>query len=307
MAGDSLSGSLGVFAAAVTPRRPGHPEPDIGAALQVIDFLCNSKVRGIALFGATGEYPHFSLEHRTHLAGLAIKRSRLPVLVNVSHSTLDGALRLADEAAAAGASGFMIAPPHYYTYQQAEVRQFLLDFGSECSGTLPVFLYNIPFFTSEISSATASDLLSSGYFAGIKDSSGSWEYFQVLKKLQETAPFTMLVGNDVLFTEARQGGADGIISGVACAVPELLLGLERAICEGAKQKTARLEARLVEFIEWLDAFPAPVGIKLALSARGIPGGLPACPPAEATKETLAAFERWFIKWLPEMRAEVQTA
>ena len=45
--------------------------------------------------------------------------------------------------------------------------------------------------------------------------------------------------------------------GVACAVPELMLGLDRAICAGDEEKVARLEARLQEFIDWLDRLPVP--------------------------------------------------
>ena len=72
---------------------------------------------------------------------------------------------------------------------------------------------------------TALDLLSSGLFAGIKDSSGDYEYFARLLTLRDQKPLSLLVGSDRIFKRARQAGADGIISGVACAVPELLVAL----------------------------------------------------------------------------------
>ena len=76
----------GPMAAAVTPSRPDSYQMDLAACLEVIDFLCQSHVRAIALFGATGEFPHFSVEDRVRLAHMAIKRSRVPVIVNATHS-----------------------------------------------------------------------------------------------------------------------------------------------------------------------------------------------------------------------------
>src|ERR1035438_3710462 len=80
-------------------------EPDIGATLELIDFLCAAGVQGIALLGSTGEFVNLNFDDRVRLVYLAVKRSRVPVLAGVSHSTLDGALALGREASAAGAAG----------------------------------------------------------------------------------------------------------------------------------------------------------------------------------------------------------
>ena len=93
----------------------------------------------------------------------------------------------------------------------------------------PVYLYNIPQFTNAIPSEVIEELLASGAFAGIKDSSGDWESFERLLALREKHPFQLMVGNDVIYRRARAAGADGIVSGVAAAVPELLVALDRAI------------------------------------------------------------------------------
>ena len=80
----------GVFAAAIAPRRSTGHEIDLALLFEVIDFLCAKKVGGIALFGATGEYIHFGLAERVRVTQLTVKRSRVPLIVNVSHSNLDG-------------------------------------------------------------------------------------------------------------------------------------------------------------------------------------------------------------------------
>lgn len=286
----------GVIAAAVTPHGKRGDEPDIGATLELIDFLCAAGVQGIALLGSTGEFVNLTVDDRVRLVYLAVKRSRVPVLAGISHSTLDGALALGREASAAGAAGLLLMPPYFFRYRQPEIRQFYLRF-AEMSHGAPIYLYNIPAFTSEIARETAVELLSTGRFAGIKDSSGDWNNFLALERYKREHPYTLLVGHDGIFARARRGGSDGVVSGIACAVPELLLGLDRAIMRGDQAEAARLDGRLGEFIAWIERFPAPVAIKAALEARGLKTGSPPVPLAAETQAALNEFANWFRGWV----------
>src|SRR6266849_4755340 len=112
----------GVLVAAVTPRRAQGHSIDLAATLEMIDFLGNSGVSGIALLGSTGEFVHFALDDRRHMLNFAARRSRVPLLVNVSPSTLDGAMELAREAADAGVAGVLLMPPYYFRYKDEEIR-----------------------------------------------------------------------------------------------------------------------------------------------------------------------------------------
>src|SRR5947209_5323527 len=219
----------GVYVAAVTPHRKGSAEADLGATLELVDFLAGAGVNGIALMGSTGEFLHLTSDDRIRLMQLAVKRSRVPLLAGVGHSTLDGAIAIGREAASAGAAGLLLMPPYFFRYSQEDIREFYMQFAAAMSRAARIFLYNIPFFTNEIAIETSLDLLSTGEFAGIKDSSGEYDYFERLLGLSGRNALTVLVGNDRIFTRARKAGAHGIVSGVACAVPELLVALDRAI------------------------------------------------------------------------------
>jgi 4-hydroxy-tetrahydrodipicolinate synthase len=296
----------GVYAAAVTPhRREGH-EADLGAMLELVDFLSAARVDGIALMGSTGEFLHLTFPDRIRLVHLAVKRSRVPILVGVAHSTLDGAVELAREGIAAGAAGLLLMPPYFFRYQQEEIREFYLEFATELGSAARILLYNIPIFTNAISIETAIDLLSSGLFAGIKDSSGDFDYFARLLALRDQKPFSLLVGSDRIFKRARQTGADGIISGVACAVPELLVALDRAIRNGQIAHVERLDAHLQEFLNWLEKFPAPVGVKVAAAERGLKIGPLATPLSPASGRLLEEFREWFRGWLPGVQKDAES-
>jgi 4-hydroxy-tetrahydrodipicolinate synthase len=292
-----------VNVAAVTPHREIGYQADLGSTLELVDHLCAAGVQGILLLGSTGEFTHLNLDDRAHLVRLAVKRSRVPVIAGVTHSTLDGTFRLAQDAAESGAAAALVMPPYFFTYGQAEVREFYLRLADRIAGSIPILLYNIPSFTSGISVETACDLLSTGYFAGVKDSSGSFDDFVKLNAFRKPGAFTILVGADSIFTRARSAGADGVVSGVACAIPELLLGLDRSIQLGASVSTQRLESRLQEFLAWLDRFPAPVGVREATAVRGLKIGPPAVPLSAEKAKELDRFRCWFENWLPAVIGE----
>jgi dihydrodipicolinate synthase/N-acetylneuraminate lyase len=300
-------GAAGVYAAAITPRRERQVDVDLGAMLEVIDFLGAQPVQGIVLFGATGEFVHFTLEERSRYVALLAKRSRVPVMANVSHSTLDGAVMMVEEAMTAGIAGVLIMPPHYYRYSPGTVEAFLLEFASQAAKRLPVFLYNIPAFTDAISTESVERLMATGMFAGIKDSSGDPRVLEELIRIRAKHPFTLLVGHDRLFATARRKGADGAISGVACAVPELLVALDRMLCSGDEAKAETLDARLHEFLGAICELPVPAGIKSAAAVRGIKSGPLCAPPGPELQKKIENFQSWFRDWLPGVQSECRNA
>ncbi len=290
----------GVIAAAVSPRRARENSIDLGATLELVDFLGERGCNGIALLGSTGEFVHFALDDRRHMVRFAAKRSRVPLLVNVSHSTLDGAVDLARDAAEDGIAGVMIMPPYYFRYEQPEIRAFLLQFAKEVDGGVPIYLYNIPFFTNPLEVETAVELLNTGLFAGIKDSSGDPAYLAALPRRAGDLPVRRFVGSEAIYTEARIGGASGIISGVASALPELLVAIDRAICTGDHERARALDRYIHELLAQMRSFPLPVAIIEALRVRKQKMGAFAGPMSEETNRRLSDFREWFVGWLPDV-------
>ncbi|MBV9084745.1 MAG: dihydrodipicolinate synthase family protein, partial [Acidobacteriaceae bacterium] len=84
---NSSTPASGVYAALLTPRRPDSIEADTAAFLEYLDKVSSAHVDGLVFFGSTGEFVHFDLEQRMHVVTMGLRRSRVPVLVNVSHST----------------------------------------------------------------------------------------------------------------------------------------------------------------------------------------------------------------------------
>jgi dihydrodipicolinate synthase/N-acetylneuraminate lyase len=179
----------------------------------LIDFLESHGVHGVTLLGSTGDFPHFTPEDRIRYAAMALKRCHVPVLVNVSASTLDSSVAIAQEAVVAGAAGVLLMPPYYFRYSQESIRAYFLEFVAQVKA--PVYLYNIPQFTNELRLETSLDLLATGSFIGIKDSLGRWEDFVELQR----AGYQVFTGNEAMYSRFVRAGGYGTISGVASVVP----------------------------------------------------------------------------------------
>ena len=281
----------GVFAAAVTPNRPGTLDADFTGLMDLLDFLADARVDGICILGSTGEFLNYSFSDRQRLVYLGAKRSRVPLLVGVGHSTLRGALQIAEEAISSGADGLLIMPPYFFPYGQAEIGQFFLEFARETGDAVPILLYNIPRYTSQIEPETVRRLLDTGLFAGIKDSSGDWGYFEQLLALKRDRAFALFAGHDRIALQALQAGADGVISGCASAIPEVLVTLY-------KTKSDEVNRRLLEFVDRIERFLAPIAIKRAVTVRGQKAGDPAVPLAPENAAALEEFAAWFQASLP---------
>ncbi len=285
----------GVYAAAITPLGK-QGDIDLGAAFELLDLLTKGGVAGIALFTSSGEYASRSLDERSRLVYLAVKRSRVPVLVGVGSATLDQSVALAREARDAGAAGLLLPPPYFYRYQQDDLHEFYTQFASQVGAGAVTFLSNNPAHSTAILPETARSLLATGRFAGVEDASGDPQTFSCLQAVAGRTA-CILAGYDPFLADAIRASAHGVISGVAGAVPELVTALERAIRTSNQSEADRLERRMAEFLAWRHEFPEPAILKVAVELRGIKTGGLSVPLSSNRQKRLQEFREWFPRWL----------
>ena len=290
--------AVGVYAALATPRCPNSIDADAAAFLEYLDKVSSRGVDGFVLFGSTGEFVHFDAGERMRVVSLAVKRSRVPALVNVSHSTLAGAIALMQQAVDAGAAGVFVMPPYFYRYADEEIARFYESFIEAAEGQVPVYLYSLPFFTNPLSGKVAERLLSSGAFAGIKDSSGDWESLESLRRVRDHHPFQLLVGNESVYLRGLLAGADGIVSGLAAGIPELIVEIFRAVKASDIETAQALASRMNELMAWIAKFPPTVAIKQIAETRGWLRADLANPMGPRATEDLKQFRTWIADWLP---------
>ena len=133
-------------------------------------------VHALFILGTTGEATSLSYKLRKEL----IKRTselvnrRIPVLVGITDTSVNGSLEIAEYSEKMGLDGVVIAPPYYLPISQEEMREYLENLVPELP--LPFLIYDMPGCTKmHMSLETIKKAKELGAI-GIKDSSGDMSY-----------------------------------------------------------------------------------------------------------------------------------
>jgi dihydrodipicolinate synthase/N-acetylneuraminate lyase len=267
-----MSAFAGVYAAMLTPFADGGvPRENLQ---RYGEFVIRAGVDGLFAFGTTGEWPHLSEEERLRGAEAVVAGAggRVRVVIHAGANTTEAAARLSAHARSAGADAVGIISPAYYPLSEQALFDHFTAVAREVQG-FPVFIYNIPSLTRNdvppqllLRIARKADNL-----AGVKYSSENLvrlrEYRRVLGE-----SFALFIGSDSLALPALYEGADGIVSGNASAVPELLVRLYTLFREGRHEEAARAQAELDEFIGAIDEPAELSSFKEIVSLRGVAMG-----------------------------------
>ena len=278
----------GVSAAVLTPRLVDG-SVDTASLHKLLEFLLGKGIASFALNGATGEFCITTPSQLQTLLSAAkeVAGGAAEFLCGVGSADTQGSIQFAQIAQDAGVKGLLLPMPYFFPYQQDDLEQFSRSVAGAVS--LPVLLYNLPQFTSGLRKETVRTLIAEvPNIVGIKDSSGSLEILTHLTEHEANA--CRIVGDDAALSAAlRAEVCDGVISGVACVAPELILALY-------EKRSSVAEQALDELIAQLREFPTPWGLKWISQARSIlPASfpLPLSPTRKAQGEQL---EKWFPGW-----------
>lgn len=282
----------GVYAAVLTPR-DADGNVDIASFRGQIESLNHMGIVGFALNGATGE---FTISSETEIAQIVeAARTIAPnaeILCGIGAGDVRGTLRRGRVARAAGAKAALLPMPCFFPYRQDDLRSFVSAVASELD--LPILLYNLPQFTSGLEVETVLSLFADHPgIVGIKDSSGSLDIVRAITAAK--LPEARLIGNDGALCQAlTEGVCDGVVSGVACTLPELMTSLYATLGKGDEFR--RAEGLLNEFIDQLGPLPTPWGLKVTSAVRGYTREAYPFPLSPGREDEAARLRGWFLGW-----------
>ena len=292
----------GVASALLIPR-DGTGEFQRSTYERQLRFLLRRGIRCFAVNGATGEYTLTTCAELRSMLQIA-RREIGPggqLIAGVGGASVEQTRALCEIALREGADGVLLPMPHFFPYGQDDLQQYVAAVTKGFS--LPVYLYNLPTFTTPLEAETSVGLIERlAPVVGIKDSSGSLETVSLLRhRLPEAA---CILGNDgALHGALALGACDGVVSGVSCVLPELMLLLFTEASKNAKSEAAlALKATLDEFISWLNQFPVPWGLKIIAEARGIGEAYFPLPLSPEKLAVRADFVNWFEANRKELHA-----
>jgi 4-hydroxy-tetrahydrodipicolinate synthase len=284
----------GVYAALLTPRL-ADDSVDEAAFIRLLEFLIARGISSFALNGATGEFCLTEPRHLRILLSVAHGVCGNPkILCGIGAAGAAGSIELGKIAAGEGAQAVLLPMPYFFPYEQEDLEAFVHTVAS--SVPLPILLYNLPSFTSQLDPETSCRLIRDvPNVVGIKDSGESTATLRLLTNRQ--IPACRLVGNDgVLVETLRERVCDGVVSGVACVIPELIRAIFDEREDTSSAQFTQLSELLDEFRDQLSRAPVPWALKWIAEARGICTAAFSQPLAEVRRQQGRELIEWFRQW-----------
>jgi 4-hydroxy-tetrahydrodipicolinate synthase len=289
---NTLTSFRGVYAALLSPRASDGELDTASFRHQVIE-LSRFNLRGYAINGATGE---FTIVSDAEVDGLVrVTRQEAPqaeILCGVGAGDLRLTVRRARVAQLAGADAALLPMPNFFPYRDDDLSAYVSAVAS--SVELPILLYNLPQFTSGLHDDTILSLFAKhSNIVGIKDSSGSLDIVRAITAAG--LKHARLIGNDSALSPAlTENVCDGVVSGVACTLPELMSSL---FTTGGHGHAFETKSRLLnEFIDHLGPLPTPWGLKVTSAVRGFTRESYPFPLSQKRELEVADLRSWFKTW-----------
>jgi 4-hydroxy-2-oxoglutarate aldolase len=263
---------------------------DEAGFVEQMSWLAGRGLTGVVVLGSTGEAPFMEPPERRRIIATAAA-NREPgtfVIAGIGVESTRLTIRLADDAAAAGADAVLVVNPGYY--RSAMTPRALFDHYTAVAGAspLPVILYSIPQNTGlALEPDLVAELSAHPGIIGLKDSGGDLRDLQL--HLQRTPPeFSIITGAATIAGPAAMAGASAAILAMANVVPELCVDVFAAGLEGEMEVMRDLQAQLGFLTRSIQGRYGIAGMKAAVDLLGGTGGEPRAPLTPVGDEDRAA-------------------
>ncbi|HEU5314902.1 MAG TPA: dihydrodipicolinate synthase family protein [Chloroflexota bacterium] len=278
----------GISPPLVTPLLPDGSLDEPGLR-RLIDYVIDGGVHGIVVLGSSGEAALLLPEVRRRVVEVAVDQAgrRVPVVVGTGEPGTALAVQSTRLAQQAGAAGAIVVPPFYYPHDQEAVKRHYRTLRDEVG--LPLLAYHIPGMTKvPVEADTLLELAADGTLVGMKDSAGSFAYYQrIVDGTRDNPRFAALQGSDQFLFAGLHYGGDGAISVISQVAPKIMVALYDAARASDWDEARRLHAQWQRVSAAIGPGWIPA-IKGAFSALGICGPHVAAPNATWSEDRLTA-------------------
>ncbi len=219
---------------------------DLVGLKNLLNHLINGGVHGIFILGTTGEGPSLSYAVRKQLITETCKivNKKVPVLVGITDTSIDGTMEIADHAKKVGADALVVAPPYYFPIAQEEMGDYLESLVPMLP--LPFMLYNMPSCTKLHLSMDVVRRAKELGAIGIKDSSGDLTYlYMLIEEFKSDPSFSIIAGTELFLPETILNGGHGSVAGGANFFPRLFVDLYEAAMVQDLEKIKILREKVI--------------------------------------------------------------
>lgn len=264
----------GIIPPIVTPLI-SNTELDEKGLKNLINHVLGGGVHGVFLLGTTGEATNLNYNLRKEFIYKTCEfvGKKVPVVVGITDTCLQGSIDIANTAKNAGADALVISAPYYLPISQNEFVTYLEELVPQLS--LPFLMYNMPSCTKLHMTVNTVRRAKELGAIGIKDSSGNLPYLlSLIEEFKDAPEFAVIAGTEIFLPETIKAGGHGAVAGGANLYPALFVELYDASVNNDIEKIEQLREKLLlieEKIYNVGAYSSKYikTIKSALSAMGI--------------------------------------
>jgi 4-hydroxy-tetrahydrodipicolinate synthase len=277
-----------LLTAMVTPFAPdGALDLDASAALAV-HLVDECDHDGLVISGTTGEGPTTTDAEKADLLRVVVDAvgNRASIVAGVGTFNTEHTLRLAADAAKAGADGLLVVTPYYSKPPQAGLTSHFLAVADATD--VPIMLYDIPGRAgTAIATETMIALAEHPRIVGVKDAKGD---LTASARVMAETDLAYYSGDDALTLPLLSVGAVGVVGTSTHFCGPETKSLIDAYLAGDVETALSLHRRLLPIYTGIFATQGCILVKagLELQGRGVGGlRLPLISATEAEKEALA--------------------
>ena len=241
---------------------------DVMALRKLVQLQINGGTNFLVVQGTTGESPTLSQSEKQIVLDTVIDENngRLKIVYGVGGNNTIAVGELLKQVPQ-GVDGILSVSPYYNKPTQRGIIEHY-TYLSKCTD-LPIIIYNVPGRTgSNVLPETTLALAQLDNTVAVKEASGNMEQIMDIIR-QRKASFGVLSGDDNLTMPLIAAGADGVISVVANAFPELFSTMVNAAIKGDLLSARSAHYELFSITKMFFEEGNPGGVKVALAARGI--------------------------------------
>lgn len=241
---------------------------DFDALRKLVRLQIDGGTDFLVVQGTTGESPTLNQDEKMEILATVINENngRLKIVYGVGgNNTLAVGETL--KKVPSGVDGILSVSPYYNKPIQRGIIEHY-KYISSCTN-LPIILYNVPGRTgSNMLPETTLELAKIDNIVAMKEASGNMEQIMELIRLRPEG-FGILSGDDAITMPLIAAGADGVISVVANAFPEMFSKMVHS-SQAGDLSTARMEHyALLPITKMFFEEGNPGGVKVAMKVRGV--------------------------------------
>jgi dihydrodipicolinate synthase/N-acetylneuraminate lyase len=242
---------------------------DIEGLKQLACFQMQAGVHGLWVLGTTARFEMIPDSEQRPMAEavLEVAGEKLPLVVNVSDGSTRRTLERARQFDDLPYQAYAVLPPWYQPLVPARVVDYFRSLADRLSR--PIVIYNAPWVCNQLSFAHLRQLAEHERIIGCKDVTDDltrpleWTVAE-----REAQGFSYLMGTD-LIAEATALGADGFVTSLTNAVPELVVEIWNAARAGDSGRAFAGQCKMMRVMRAVESAPNLSGLEAVCRHRGL--------------------------------------